>query len=98
MEKKTPKKVVKKAMAKPEQKPAVADKISFTYNITNDGHVIKKDFNGEASPQDVILTLFSCMIGDIKSNIHPSEYENILGFLVTQYRATLLPNVIADVK
>jgi hypothetical protein len=72
--------------------------MNFTYSIINDGKQIQKKFEWDASPQDVIMTLFSCMIGDIKTNIQPEAYEEILNYLVLQYKALLLPTQVVDAK
>lgn len=88
VEETTAEKVVKNDEAVAEHQPEP----NFTYSIINDGNQIKKQFDGIATPQQVIITLFSCMIGDIKTNVAPEEYENILDFFITQYKAQLLPN------
>jgi hypothetical protein len=72
--------------------------MNFIYSITNDGKQIQKKFEWDANPQDVIMTLFSCMIGDIKTNIQPDAYEEILNYLVLQYKALLLPTQVANAE
>ena len=83
----------------PETEPTEEPKapvISFTYTINNDGKTITKNFVGDWSPQDVILTLYSCIIGDIKTNIMPEQYKTMLDFLDNHWRQALLVNPVAD--
>jgi len=71
-----------------------SSKIDFTYTITNDGNNITKKFDWTAPAQDVVLTLLSALISDIKANIDPNDYEKMLNFIWTQYAEKLLPDML----
>ena len=68
--------------------------IDFTYTITNNWDTIKKDFKWTASPQDVVMTLLSCLISDVKTNLQESAYEEFLDIIGIEYAKQLLPHLL----
>lgn len=68
--------------------------IDFTYTITNNWDKISKKFDGKAAPQDVIMTLLSCIIADVKTNLEESAYGQFLDIIWTEYAKQLLPHLL----
>ncbi len=65
--------------------------INFTYIIKNDGKGITKKFEWTWGTEDVLLTLLTVLIQDVKTNINPEGYESFLNFIWTQYATELMP-------
>ena len=68
--------------------------INFTYIIRNDGKTISKKFEWQATPKSVVATLLTILINDIKYNVDPSEYKEVLDLIGTQYARELLPELL----
>jgi len=72
------------------------NKINFAYVIKNDWKQISKKFEWEWGSEDIILTLLTVLISDVKTNIAPEGYKSFLEFINIQYVKELMPELIEN--